>query len=197
MRSPRTRLLLSALAGVLTWVIGLWLIFQGPLADRLWPEKTLQGSRPPAGQLMPDLSKVDGLDPPMPAPKQLRGRAVLIVATCLDCRSGDVMGGFLSRLDTDEVADRVALHVIGWEGDRRSWNREYPLDKRLRLHTASNAAEASAVARKLRVGESGIAYLYDRRGHWATTYHLGQLDADDIAHDLNLLETTDHLRYPK
>lgn len=151
----------------------------------------LRGSLPPAGLSWPDLAGVEGIDPPVPATEALSGSAAMLVATCADCRSGDVMGGFLGRLAADDLPDGAHVHVVAWGGDVAAWAERMRIDReRMVVHDASDERAAEAVQRMLGIApragqeESGAAMLYDTTGTWRSTFALGQLDRAGIAHDL-------------
>jgi hypothetical protein len=154
-------------------------------ARLLGVDAELRGSTPPAGQVLPDLSNVAGVKPAFPAPVELRGQAVLLVATCIDCRSGDIVGRVLASVDPAAVG-KAQLHAIAWGGSPRSWRGEWGIGANVSVHGVAPPSDV-AIARQLRVGESGVAFLYDAQGRWRVTYHLGQLSAPDIEHDLRQL----------
>lgn len=154
----------------------------------------LRGSRPPAGETFPDLTSIEGIRPAMPGPEDLRGRAVQLVATCLDCASGDILGGYLGRMTSRDVPDDARVLLLGWDGDLASWQRRWNVDGELvELHAAADAKTAAALRARFGIGrrgvaqESGITYLFDTRGRWRATYFLGQLDRGDITADLGTL----------
>ncbi len=154
----------------------------------------LRGSRPPAGQLWPALDDVRGILPAFPAREDVRGRPTMLVATCATCRSGDIIGGFLGRLGEDAVPHDARVVVLTWGGDQRAWASRWKLDTdRLELHEARDAAAVERVRRTLGIRpmpdaeESGIAFLHDARGRWRSTFFVGQLVREDVAHDLERL----------
>jgi hypothetical protein len=155
-------------------------------ARMLGMEAELRGSTPPVGQVLPDLSKVPGVKPAMPAPAVLRGHAVLLVATCIECQSGSIVGRTLMGIDPGAVGG-AQLHAVAWGGSADAWSREWGFDKHVFVHGVAAPSDLT-VARRLRVGLSGVAFLYDAQGRWRATYHLGQLNADDIEHDLRQLD---------
>ena len=155
----------------------------------------LRGSRPPAGQVLPDLQAIPGLGPAPPSRGELRGSSVLLVATCMDCRSGDVIGGYLGRLVADDRPEHARIVVLLWDGDVTAWRTRFGIGRdggaaRLELHVATTAVGVRAVRRLLGIGaiggeeESGVARVYDSRGRWRSTFAVGQLTRDDVAHDL-------------
>lgn len=151
----------------------------------------LRGSRPPAGQTWPDLADAR-IAPAFPTLDQVEGRATMLVATCTECRSGDIIGGFLGRLDADDLPADSRIVVLTWGGDQGDWASRWKLDasSAIDLHEATGDATVARVRRTLGIGpvadaeESGIAFLHDTRGRWRSTFFVGQLDRDDIAHDL-------------
>lgn len=154
----------------------------------------LRGSKPPSGQRMPDLREARGLEPAAEAPAAYRGTPVVLFATCMDCRSGDVFGGYLGRLGAKDLPDGARAVVVAWNGDVEAWRREWGIDdERLEVHVAPGEQDAAVLRTRLGIGgragneESGIAFLYDPSGRWRATYFLGQLDREDIRHDLEEL----------
>jgi hypothetical protein len=181
---------------LLVLAVGAWTALHEDATDGNAANPGLRGSLPPAGARMPDLSGITGIEPPMPAPNELRGQAVALAATCMECRSGDVLGGFLGRMVADDVPRGATLLVLGWDGDPAAWTREWRIgagDLHPDVHVARTKAAADEVRQRLGIGsvdgaeESGITFLYDRSGRWRSTYFLGQLDRDDIRHDLRVL----------
>lgn len=152
----------------------------------------LRGSKPPAGQLMPDLSGIAAIDPDVPSPRAMQGTAVALVVTCIGCRSGDIIGGYLGRLEDDDVPDGAELRVVAWDGDAAAWRAKWKIDQRIRIHAVPQA-RVDQVRATFGIGpvagaeESGIVYLYDPRRRWRSTFFIGQLDREDIRHDLEAL----------
>ncbi len=154
----------------------------------------LRGSTPPAGQVWPALDELDGISPAFPSLEAVRGGASMLVATCADCRSGDIIGGFIGRLGPDTLPDDARVVVLTWGGDQEAWADEWHVDpEQVELHEATTPAAVARVRRELGIApvgdaeESGITFLHDTRGRWRSTYYVGQLDARDIAHDLERL----------
>jgi hypothetical protein len=178
---------------VLVAALGVWMLIRSDDAEENVLNEGLRGSRPPAGQTLPPLDEVAGLLPTV-SDSKLRGDAVQLVATCLDCTSGEIIGGYLGRLGTADVPEGARVVLVGWDGDLADWQRRWRVDGDLvELHAARDAATASelrelfGIAPRGDAEESGIAYLYDTRGRWRSTYFLGQLDREDITHDLRVL----------
>lgn len=144
----------------------------------------LEGSRPPEGLRMPTLSGVRGIDPP--APRGSAGTVSLVAGSCADCRSGDLLGGALARLQELELPREASLDIYVWGGSAAEWKREWGLRDPVRVHAVDDAA-APVVKRRLRTGESAIAYVGDGEGRWRSTFHLGQLEPADVAHDMRVL----------
>jgi hypothetical protein len=152
----------------------------------------LRGSRPPAGQVWPALDDVAGITPALPSRADVSGRATMLVATCAACPSGDIIGGFLGRLGDGSLPDDARVVVLTWDGDQAAWARRWHVDSvpGIELHEATDPAAISTARRTLGIGrvdgaqESGIAFLHDRRGRWRSTFFVGQLQRDDVAHDL-------------
>lgn len=140
-----------------------------------------RGSKPPSGQRIPDLR---GELPGFPAPAQMRGGALALAVTCVDCRSGDVFGGFLARLAGEPLPDDSQLRVVGLGGDVEAWREEWSLPAELKVHHAAGASRSKAVRQALRMGDSGVLYVYDRDGRWVSTFHAGQLQREDVLADL-------------
>lgn len=175
---PRIHLLLMLLLLVQLVIVG--------LALALWwnhRDHERRGSTPPDGQRLADLPALDGLVPPGPAPQELRGDGALLVATCLDCRSGQIVGGFLARV-ADDLPRGARVLVIGWDGTEQAWRSSTSVPPQIPVHVAPDERTARALRRELRVGESGFAMVYDSEGRWVSTFHLGQLDRDDVVADL-------------
>ena len=153
----------------------------------------LRGSTPPAGQAWPDA--IAALDATFPTRSDVRGHASMLVATCADCRSGDIIGGFLGRLANDALPRDARVVVLTWDGDQAAWADRWKLDRdRLELHALTTPTAVARARRELGIGpvagaeESGIAFLHDARGRWRSTFFVGQLDVEDIAHDLEQLD---------
>lgn len=154
----------------------------------------LRGSRPPAGQSWPDLTHVAGIEPAFPTRPDVAGRATMLVATCAKCRSGDIIGGFLGRLGSDTLPAEARVVVLTWGGDQAAWARRWNVDAtRVELHGVSGSEAVDRVRRTLGIGpvkgaeESGITFLHDTRGRWRSSFYVGQLDREDVAHDLERL----------
>lgn len=145
----------------------------------------MRGSIPPAGQRVPALGALAGITPRAPSSSALTGDPVAIVATCIECPEGEVLGGFLQRLGRD-LPDDARLLVLGWDGDIASWARASGIPVDWQVHAVEPRARA-AVHRALHASDTSLLLLYDRDGHWRTTYHLGMLDVDDVRHDLEVL----------
>ena len=161
---------------VIVLALGIYIVARSDTGGRL------QGSHPPQGQRMEDLSRLAGITPAFPAPHELRGSPVAVIGTCLECRSGDIIGGFLSRIGND-IPQGSRVVVLGWDGSIEQFRKQYPMGDRIDLYQA-NAAAGAAARKQLHIGESGIAYLYDSKGVWRTTWHLGQLDRTGFLDDL-------------
>ena len=155
----------------------------------------LRGSRPPAGRVWPELASVAGIVPAFPARSDIEGQATMLVATCTSCRSGDIIGGFLGRLGADDLPQDARIVVLTWGGDQAAWSTRWRLDEvaALELHDVTDDAAVTRVRRTLGIGpvagaeESGIAFLHDVRGRWRSSFFVGQLDREDVAHDLERL----------
>lgn len=190
-RAVGALLVLDAL--LLLAALGIWVSLRGDNERENVANPGLRGSKPPAGQQLPDASGIPGTVPEPPTPAQLRGSAVALVATCIDCRSGDILGGFLARLGSDGLPDEARVVVYGWEGDMQRWAREWDIPEQFDLvevGTPAGVAAARALFGIRPVGgqeESGITMLGDRRGRWRSTWFIGQLDAGDLRHDLEVL----------
>ena len=178
-------------------VLGIWLAMGGQDADdRNVLNEGLRGSRPPAGETFPKLDAIAGIQPPMPPAAKLRGDAIQLVATCLDCRSGEIIGGYLGRLTRADIPDGARVLLVGWDGDLDAWKRSWNVDEDLvELHAAADARTATALRTRFGIDrrgdaeESGITYLFDPRGRWRASYFIGQLDRGDITADLRTLAT--------
>lgn len=203
-RSPmRTRAQVRRIVKVLVLVdlvvilaaVGIWMLLRDD-PDANVVNDGLRGSRPPGGQVWPELAAVEGIEPAFPTRQEIKGSPVVLVATCVDCRSGDVIGGFLGRMSADAVPDGARLVVLTWGGDQARWAKQWNLDAdRIDLHavTPSDAAALATVRRTVGIGpvqggeESGITFVHDPEGSWRSTFFVGQLSVDDLAHDLKAL----------
>ncbi len=168
----------------------LWIVLRGE-SDSNAVNPGLRGSTPPAGQVWPALAEVDGITPVFPTRDDVEGRATMLVATCAECPSGDVIGGFLGRLGEDALPEDARVVVLTWRGDQATWAKRWHIDdERFELHDVADGAPLAAVRRSLGIGsvdgaeESGIAFLHDTEGRWRSTFFAGQLDREDVAHDL-------------
>lgn len=177
--------------------LAVWFVLQGDDPKENAVNAGLRGSKPPAGQVFPDLAGIAGVEPSVPTGTELEGEAVQLVATCLDCRSGDIIGGYLGRLERDDVPDGARVLLVGWDGDLQAWQRRWRVDTNLvELHVARTPAATGELREAVGIGpvdgaeESGIAFLYDTTGRWRSTFFLGQLDRDDVRHDLTALART-------
>lgn len=174
--------------------ISLWIVFRDQ-GDSNAVNDGLRGSKPPAGQSWPALASLDGITPEFPSRADVRGTATMLVATCADCRSGDIIGGFLGRLGEDALPDDARVVVLTWGGEQAAWAERWKLDAvpQLELHQAAGGATVERIRRTLGIGsvdgaeESGIAFLHDTRGRWRSTFFVGQLLREDVVHDLERL----------
>lgn len=147
----------------------------------------LHGAIVPKNQKLPNLSKVKGIEPAFPSSKKLKGKVVLIVATCLMCRSGDILGGSLQSLGSKKLPNNTQVLIIGWNGDAKKWRKEWNIPSSYSIHTSSSDSSRSAVKDKLHVGDSGFGFLYDKQGYWRTSYSVQALYPDDVRHDMKML----------
>jgi hypothetical protein len=170
----------------------------------------LRGALPPSGQRVPDLSSLGGLDPSMPSPEDLHGHPVLLVATCVECggdtRSADLVGGFLQRLGQQELPVGTSVEAVVWDGDASSWRRRWHVPAAVTVHVADDAAagvvrrrlgigtpgtaqtyDATGKLREVDVATSGRAYAYDPDGRLRSSFSIGLLVAEDVAHDLRAI----------
>lgn len=145
----------------------------------------LRGSIPPPDRVLADLSGIDGISPPVPSPSSDKGRPLLFVATCADCRSGDVIGGFLRRLTTENPPEGATIRVVVWQDTGMSFAEEHRLPDTswLSLHTVSPRS-TTRVKDSLSVGDSGVAFVVGPSGVGGSTYPLGLLQVEDVRHDL-------------
>jgi hypothetical protein len=145
----------------------------------------LRGSIPPSGRVLADLSTIDGISPPVPSPSSDGGRPLLFIATCGDCRSGDVIGGFLRRLSLEKPPANARLRVVVWsdDGDPFADTHKLPNEPWLTIHTVSDAARESVQSRT-KVGESGMSFVVGPSGRGGSTFSIGFLKVDDVRHDL-------------
>ncbi|MEO6866650.1 MAG: hypothetical protein ABI200_01360 [Gaiellales bacterium] len=148
----------------------------------------LHGSVPPAGQRMPDLSMIRGISPGLPAPRALRGDRVLLVATCLNCRSGDIVGGALRRLGASNLPSGAQVVIAGWRGTAAAYRAKWSLPSRFVVHVASPGAATTALTSTLHLdadaeNASGYAFLYDTAGRWRSTFPAQLMLPEDIVYD--------------
>ncbi len=179
---------------VLVIVLGVWLALRGDDPEANAVNAGLRGSKPPAGQTWPRLDNVDGIEPAFPTRADVQGAPTMLVATCVECRSGDIIGGFLGRLPEDALAEDARVVVLTWGGSQTDWATQWRIDpERFDLVDARTPAAVEEARTALGIGpvdgaeESGIAYLHDADGVWRSTFFLGQLDRDDVSHDLAAL----------
>ena len=176
--------------------LSIWLALRGEDERANVANEGLRGSKPPDGQVWPgDLATVVDLQPQFPVRGDVAGAPTALFSTCIDCRSGDVFGGFLGRIQDGDLPDDAQAYLLVWDGDPAAWAREFGIDTdRFQLLHASTEFAASSVKDRLGIGtvngeeESGFAYLYDPRGTWRSTFAIGQLHVEDIAHDLDALD---------
>lgn len=154
--------------------------------DEIGTGDGLRGSVPPADQHWPDLARINGIMAPVPTRREVAGRPAMLVVTCLRCRSGDILGGFLARI-APGVSDDASIVVAGWGGDAAEWRRRWRLPRSVGIHVAAPGAAPAELRRVTGVGDSGSVFLHDPQGRWRTTHHLGQLDAEDVDRDLAVL----------
>lgn len=194
-RSVRVRrvvkLLVIADLCILLAAVGTWLLLRGGEDRANAVNEGLRGSRPPAGQAWPELSDVAGIEPAMPTLRDVLGQPTVLVATCTSCRSGDVIGGFLGRLGVEALPDEARVVVLTWGADQASWIDRWQVDdERFELHHASGEPAIARVRRELGIApvggaeESGVAFVHDPNGRWRSSFFIGQLDREDLAHDL-------------
>lgn len=137
---------------------------------------------------MPDLSRVRGLSPAVPAPSALRAGPVLLVATCFDCQSGDVIGGAMRRLAERELPGAAQVRVVGWDGDARAWRERWSLPSTVGVHRATTPGAIAQAKQLLGVDETGYAYLYDAEGRWRSSFAVQLMQSDDIVHDMRAID---------
>jgi hypothetical protein len=147
----------------------------------------LRGSKPPDGQVRPDLSKVDGIIPAMPSAQSLRGHTVFLVSTCMDCPSGEIIGGALRRLAARDLPSGTRVEVVAWQGDVAKWRSDWHIPSSVPIHVVTGAASIFDVKRTLGIGDNGFGYLYDPKGTWRASYAVQLLQPDDIVHDMGVV----------
>lgn len=154
----------------------------------------LRGSLPPPRQTWPPLAGIEGIAPKFPSVSTMQGEVSMLVATCIDCRSGDVIGGFLGRLAPGDIPDAISVHVIAWDGNVDQWSSRSRINlKQTTIHSVTDEASAIKVQRTLGIGSrsgqeaSGAIMLFDTSAVWRSTFAIGQLSRDDIRHDLEQL----------
>jgi hypothetical protein len=145
-----------------------------------------RGSRPPAGQQVPDLSKVRGISPALPATSTFKGAPTLYVATCMKCPSGDIVGGAMRRLGERSFPKGTHVEIIAWQGDAATWRSDWQIPASLPIHVVTGAASIYDVKRTLGIGDYGFSYLYDSAGTWRASYALQTMLPEDIVHDMGV-----------
>lgn len=187
------KLLVGVELAVILLAVSVWLLTRDDERENAVNDG-LRGSRPPAGQAWPALDAIDGIEPAAPSRDEVRGAPAMLVATCADCRSGDIIGGFLGRLAPDALPEDARVVVLTWDGDQGDWAEQWRVDdERFELHDVTTPDATARVRRRLGIGpvdgaeESGITFLHDTQGRWRSTFYVGQLDAGDMAHDLEQL----------
>ncbi len=175
--------------------VALWLALRGGDERENAVNQGLRGSTPPAGQVWPgDLATLTDIEPAFPVRGDVAGAPAMLVSTCIDCRSGDVIGSFLGRIEPGDLPDEARALVLVWDGDPAAWSKRYAIDaERFELLHARTPFAVEGIRTRLGIGSvtgeepSGAAFLYDPKGYWRSTFALGQLDRDDVAHDLREL----------
>lgn len=190
------KLLVAVDLVILLAVVAVWLVARSGDDRANAVNAGLRGSLPPAGQSWPDeLASIDSITPPMPRASNLAGHPAVLLVTCIECRSGDIMGGFLGRIQPSDLPADAPVHVLTFDGDQAAWQQRYSVrdDDQVVLHHASTAAAADRIRARLGIGsidgaeESGVTFVYDPDGTWRASYSIGQLNLDDLAHDLDAL----------
>lgn len=148
----------------------------------------LRGSIPPRGQVIPDLAGIVGITPAVPTRARLAGSPALIVATCFECQSGDIIGGAMRRLADRGLPRGAQVHVVGWEGDAAAWRRRWSLPVDFGVHAAGTPAAQTAAKSLLKVDETGYAYLYDSEGVWRSSFPVQLMQSQDIVHDMRRVD---------
>lgn len=190
MRRLVRRLLVLDLVLVLA-ALGVWLVLRDDPRENVVNDG-LRGSKPPAGQRVADLTGIPGIEPAVPTPEELRGTAIALAVTCMDCPSGDILGGFLGRLAEDDVPSSADIRVVAWHGDVEAWRSRWRIKRDISIHKVPDAHVEDARdvfgIRPVRgQEESGMVFLYDEHGRWRSTFFLGQVNRADVTHDLQAL----------
>jgi hypothetical protein len=185
--------LLIADLAILLAIVAAWAVWARDDSRAAVGHDGLHGSVPPTGQRLPDLSSITGVAPRLPTPAALRGRRVLLVGTCFDCRSGDIVGGALRRLAGADLPDDLLVVVAGWGGSVAAWRDKWSLPARIELHGATTRASTMRLAAALRLEpdpdqSSGYAYLYDAHGRWRSSFPAQLMLPDDIGHDVEAID---------
>ncbi len=153
-----------------------------------WHQRAYEGSIPARSLRLPGdrLAASDHISPRFPSPDELHGSPMALVVTCLSCRSGDVLGGFLGRMGVNDVPSGIDLRVVAIDGDPAVWRRTWGVPNRWKVHVAKGRDGVQLVRQALRTGESGQLQIYDSNLRWRASWHLGQLNIDGVRHDLSL-----------
>ena len=187
------KLLLLADLAVILGVIAFWFWWSREDPRASVGNNGLRGSVPPAGQRIPDLASVAGISPRFPSTGSLRGDKVLLVGTCLECQSGDIIGGAMRRLGSADLPDDLRVIVAGWGGKAAAWRSKWSLNDRIELHVAAPGAATEQLASELRLQpdverSSGYGYLYDSRGVWRSSFPVQLILPDDVLHDVDAID---------
>jgi hypothetical protein len=147
----------------------------------------LKGSIPPSGRVLADLSTIDGVSPPIPSPSSDKNRPLLFVATCADCRSGDVIGGFLRRFVLERPPANARIRVVVWSDKGTSFASTHKLPAKpwLTVHTVKPEAQ-EAVQSQMKIGDSGMSFVVGPSGRGGSTFSIGFLKVEDVRHDLKM-----------
>jgi len=184
---PWVKYLVIADVVILAVIVAVYVAMRGTDDRENVANEGLRGSKPPAGQRIPDLSKITGMSPAMPSPSELRGDVTLYVATCMECPSGDIVAGALRRLGERDLPDGTRLEAVVWEGDADAWRSEWNISDDVPLHVVTGADSVALVKRALNIGDNGFAYLYDAEGVWRSSFAVQLMQRDDIVHDMEEL----------
>lgn len=137
---------------------------------------------------MPDLAKVAGIQPAVGAPASFTAGPTLLVATCFDCQSGDVIGGAMRRLAERDLPTGTQVLVVGWDGAADVWRQRWSLPDSFGVHVAKTPATAGQAKQLLGVDETGYAYLYDADRAWRSSFPVQLMQSEDIVHDMRAVD---------
>lgn len=143
-----------------------------------------RGSKPPSGQKMPHLEELPGVPPR----SELVGKRTLVVGTCMDCASGDILGSAVARLFERDFPEDAQLVMITWQGNLDEFRNEWRIPNTVQIYAMPDEQSRVKAQEMLRIGESGYSYLFDSKGTWRSSYPAQLLLPADVLHDLKQIK---------